>query len=111
MPAPALPAMNVAKCNSLRQHIVVTKGRAQVRLPAGLPSICAPRGCSFTPPRPLSLSPCNLPAFQDWDYLVGSCFELTLELWDVKGGAPLQQVFQENLQSLLQYPLTAALGG
>lgn len=50
---------------------------------------------------------------QDWNYLAGECMELTLELSAGKGplAAQLPQLFADNLNALLAYPLAAAFGG
>ncbi|KAI3424727.1 hypothetical protein D9Q98_008116 [Chlorella vulgaris] len=48
---------------------------------------------------------------QDWNYLKAGCFELTLELWEDKGGADLQVLFDNNLLSMLDLVLRSTLGG
>ncbi|PSC74500.1 carboxypeptidase D [Micractinium conductrix] len=48
---------------------------------------------------------------QDWNYVRAGCFEVTLELWDVKMGAPLQTLFNHNLDSMLAYATTTTFGG
>mgnify|MGYP001811011791 CR=1 FL=1 len=51
------------------------------------------------------------PLRQDWNYVRAGCFEVTLELWDVKMGAPLQTLFNHNLDSMLAYATTTTFGG
>lgn len=48
---------------------------------------------------------------QDWNYVVAHCFEITLELNWIKGRANLPRLFDDNLQSLLNYALVSTLGG
>uniref|UniRef100_A0A383VL25 Peptidase M14 domain-containing protein n=1 Tax=Tetradesmus obliquus TaxID=3088 RepID=A0A383VL25_TETOB len=50
---------------------------------------------------------------QDWDYLAGSCMELTLELNENKypPASELLTIWGENKEALIALPLTAALGG
>lgn len=49
---------------------------------------------------------------QDWNYLAGGCFELTLELSQSKWPAAprLPGLFVDNLDSLLAFPLVATAG-
>lgn len=49
---------------------------------------------------------------QDWNYLAGGCFELTLELSENKWPPPpaLPGLFHDNLESLLAFPLVATAG-
>ncbi|KAF5842639.1 hypothetical protein DUNSADRAFT_6109 [Dunaliella salina] len=50
---------------------------------------------------------------QDWNYLVAGCMELTLELNDNKWPKPnrLAEMWLENEQALLEWPLAVGLGG
>ena len=52
-------------------------------------------------------------SMQDWNYVAGDCFELTLELspgkWPAEGG--LAQLWEDNRDALLHFPIVAALGG
>ena len=50
---------------------------------------------------------------QDWAYVVGKCFELTLEVNDAKHPPAelLPELFVDNLPALLAFASTAALGG
>jgi carboxypeptidase D len=50
---------------------------------------------------------------QDWNYLAGSCMDITLELNEIKYPAPSQlpKIWNENKKALIALPLTAALGG
>ncbi|KAI7836828.1 hypothetical protein COHA_009329 [Chlorella ohadii] len=52
-------------------------------------------------------------SMQDWNYIVGRCFELTLELsqskWPEEAG--LAALWEDNKDSLLAFPLVAAYGG
>ena len=63
------------------------------------------------------LSSCAIPqahcVFQDWNYIVGKCLELTLELSDNKWPPEmgLAALWEDNRQALLDFAVTAALGG
>ncbi|GAB4823357.1 hypothetical protein N2152v2_010403 [Parachlorella kessleri] len=48
---------------------------------------------------------------QDWDYVAAGDFDVTLELSKNKTPSNLYQLWEDNRQSLLDYVLTAALGG
>lgn len=50
---------------------------------------------------------------QDWNYLVGKCLDITVEMNDRKwpDASQLSRLFDEHLRSLLQLPLAAAYGG
>lgn len=48
---------------------------------------------------------------QDWNYVKAGCFEVTLELWNVKGAANLAKLFKNNLDSMTSYALTSTFGG
>ena len=50
---------------------------------------------------------------QDWNYLVGGCMELTLEVSEGKWppDASLPKLWADNHAALVALPLTAALGG
>ncbi|KAK9918404.1 hypothetical protein WJX75_003872 [Coccomyxa subellipsoidea] len=50
---------------------------------------------------------------QDWNYIVGDCLELTLELAPNKWPPPqdLPRLFEENLPAMLALPLTSCFGG
>jgi hypothetical protein len=48
---------------------------------------------------------------QDWNYVVAGDFEVTLELSKQKTPPDLKHLWQNNRQALLDYVLTAALGG
>lgn len=52
-------------------------------------------------------------AVQDWSYVAGSCFEITLELSDNKWPPEqgLAALWEDNRQALVDYALWAALGG
>eukprot|EP00803_Ostreobium_quekettii_P005885 evm.model.scf_4584.1 EVM.evm.TU.scf_4584.1 scf_4584:2989-6025(+) len=50
---------------------------------------------------------------QDWNYLMGDCFEITLEISPNKWppGETLGQLWIDNMDAFLTYPLVASLGG
>ncbi len=48
---------------------------------------------------------------QDWNYVVADDFEVTLELSKQKTPSDLNRLWQNNRQALLDYVVTAALGG
>lgn len=48
---------------------------------------------------------------QDWNYVKAGCFEVTLELWNIKGAANLTKLFNNNLDSMTAYALTSTFGG
>ena len=52
-------------------------------------------------------------SLQDWAYVVGKCFELTLEVNDAKHppAQQLPELFADNLPALLRFAITAAFGG
>ncbi|GAB4822565.1 hypothetical protein N2152v2_009611 [Parachlorella kessleri] len=52
-------------------------------------------------------------SMQDWNYIVGKCLELTLELSDNKWPPEmgLAALWEDNRQALLDFAVTAALGG
>lgn len=50
---------------------------------------------------------------QDWNYLAGSCMDITLELNRQKNpdSRLLYQMWQDNKEALIALPIAAALGG
>ena len=56
---------------------------------------------------------CKLPGMQDYNYIVADCFEVTLELSQAKAPpeGKLHELWEDNREALLRFPLVAALGG
>ena len=50
---------------------------------------------------------------QDYNYIVADCFEVTLELSQAKAPpeGKLHELWEDNREALLRFPLVAALGG
>lgn len=54
-----------------------------------------------------------LGGMQDWNYIAADCFEITLELSEEKNPPPstLPQLWNDNLQALLNYATESVFGG